>query len=67
MCYKQKCKVVSLNLAHPVVNSYLINVKIHGPPRQQLEAMAAEDTRTRTAAAISATEMKNPDPLWIIL
>jgi len=22
MCYKQKCKVVSLNLAHPVVCSY---------------------------------------------
>jgi len=27
MCYKQKCKVVSLNLAHPVHN--LRNVCIH--------------------------------------
>jgi len=24
MCYKQKCKVVSLNLAHPVVSFVLI-------------------------------------------
>jgi len=31
MCYKQKCKVVSLNLAHPVVHANMI-----GPTRGSL-------------------------------
>jgi len=30
VCYKQKCKVVSLNLAHPVV--YLVEVVFHDIP-----------------------------------
>jgi len=70
MCYKQKCKVVSLNLAHPVYTLFTILCDIAACFRPRLCCLVLEETASciyiteHECWAYSTRENVVSSPLW---